>query len=81
MDNNDPGFTEAIIHVSGDFSPGVIAIAGNYRTAEDLDNDPMLEQLRRQKDGIVVTLEQNNLQYHILSNVATQHGAIFNRMR
>ena len=37
--DQDPGLEDAIIHVQGNFNPGVISIAGNYRTGEDLDND------------------------------------------
>ena len=69
-DTNDPGRPDALIHVQGDFIPGVIAIAGNYRTAEDLDNDPLLTQVCQKKNGVIVTLEDNNLHYYTVSSYA-----------
>lgn len=63
MDDNDPGMTESIIHIQGSFDPGLVAIAGNYRTAEDLENDPLLVQIRKKNEGVVISLEDNNLKY------------------
>ena len=69
-DNNDPGLTDAIIHVQGNLEPGVLAIAGNYRTAEDFYNDPQLQQIKAQHSGIVVTLEDTNLRYFSAADFA-----------
>lgn len=72
-DNADPGFITALIHVSGSFNPLLISIAGNYRTAEDLDTDQELNALRAQQKGIVVTLEQSNLKFHSVDNYSGQN--------
>ena len=63
MDDNDPGITESTIHIQGSFDLGLVAIAGNYRTAEDLENDPLLDQIRSKNKGVVISLEDNNLKY------------------
>lgn len=63
MDDNDPGIAESTIHIQGSFDLGLVAIAGNYRTAEDLENDPLLDQIRSKNKGVVISLEDNNLKY------------------
>ena len=64
--DQDPGLEDAIIHVQGNFNPGVISIAGNYRTGEDLDNDKELSKVCAKKEGLVITLNDGNLNYSTL---------------
>ncbi len=66
MSGDDPGLTDAVIHVQGNFDPGVVSIAGNYRTAEDLDNDQDLIAVCSKKEGLIITLEDGNLHYSTL---------------
>ena len=61
--NDDPGFTDAIIYVSGHFDPGFIAIAGNYQTAEDMDRDPLIGPGIGKNESIVVSLDRQSLHY------------------
>lgn len=75
--NTDPGFTTALIHVSGSFNPLLLSIAGNYRTAEDLDVDEELHALRKQQNGIVATLEQNKLKFRSIDTYSMQNQKVY----
>lgn len=68
MSESDPGFIDAMIHIQGDFNPGLISIAGNYLTAEDIDNDSKLKTVLAKKDGLVITLEGSTLNYSSISD-------------
>ena len=70
-----------MIHVAGKFNPGVLAIAGNYRTAEDLDNDPDLTRLRQQESGVVITLENSNLKFRSIAAYGNTLGQFFHEAR
>ena len=61
--NSDPGYLDALIYVSGSFDPGIVAIAGNYQTAEDMENDPLIGPGIGQNESIVVTLDRQSLHY------------------
>lgn len=61
--NSDPGFLDALIYVSGSFDPGIVAIAGNYQTAEDMERDPLIGPGIGQNESIVVTLDRQSLHY------------------
>ncbi len=59
-DSTDPGFTSAVICVKGKFDPALVAIAGNYQTAEDLQNE---EVLQRYQSEVAITLQGSSLRY------------------
>ncbi|MCK0534347.1 MULTISPECIES: hypothetical protein [unclassified Anaerobiospirillum] len=63
MDDDDPGMADSLIHVQGNFNPGVVAIAGNYSSGEDLYNDPLLTAVRNKNRGVVISLDDTNLKY------------------
>lgn len=65
---DDPGFKEALICVSGDFEPNFIAIAGNYQTAEDIENDPFAGPVANENKGLVISLKGTSLHYDSLHN-------------
>lgn len=65
---DDPGLTDAIIHVQGEFTPGIIAIAGNYSTAEDLDKEPELIEVQQKNNGIIITLKDGQLKYSAIND-------------
>ncbi len=59
----DPGYTSAIIYVSGHFDPSIVAIAGNYETAEDMENNPLIGPLKSEQNNVIVSLEGSTLVY------------------
>lgn len=64
----DPGFKDALICVSGSFEPNFIAIAGNYQTAEDIENDPFAGPVANENKGLVISLKGTSLHYDTLHN-------------
>ena len=59
----DPGFTDAFIYASGVFAPSCLAIAGNYQTAEDMEQDPLVKTLIGRDVTVAVRLEGRSLRY------------------
>lgn len=76
-DEEDPGLTSAVIHVQGKFNPGMVSIAGNYRTAEDLYNDPALKSILDKRQGVVITLENDNFRFSTPEEFSL-NGGVFN---
>lgn len=70
-DQQDPGLTDSVIYVQGNFNPGILSIAGNYKTAEDLERDDRLAALKDKNDGITVSIEDNNFIFGSLADIRT----------
>lgn len=62
-DQDDQGYTEAIIYVTGTFDPALVAIAGNYQTAEDLEHESFLNAQNSKRNDVIVSLAGNTLVY------------------
>lgn len=67
-DTEDPGRPDSIIHIQGEFNPGIISIAGNYSTAEDLDHEPALWDVLKKNNGMIITLSNGQLHYSAIND-------------
>ncbi len=64
-DQQDPGFPGAFVYTQGRFDPTLIAIAGIYQTADDMDRDPLTGPLRGQDQTLMVFLNGNSLRFSL----------------
>jgi len=63
-DSNDkPGYPQGFIYTQGQFNPTLVAIAGNYQTADDMLRDPLSGPVRKYSKCLLVTLDGNTLNY------------------
>ena len=62
------GFKDAFIYIAGEFSPTLVAIAGQYQTAEDMDNNLALTTIYGRHGQVKVTLQGRSLNYTPLHN-------------
>lgn len=60
---SDPGFPGSFIFCQGQFSPTLIAINGNYQTADDMEHEQIPYNADQEIRGIIVTLEGSKLKY------------------
>ncbi len=67
-DKADPGFAQAFIYVAGSFEPTVVAIAGNYQTADDMDRNLKLHQVLGQAEALMIALQDQTLVYRPVSD-------------
>ena len=58
----------AFIYIAGEFSPTLVAIAGQYQTAEDMDNNLALTTIYGRHGQVKVTLQGRSLNYTPLHN-------------
>ncbi|MCR5085138.1 MAG: hypothetical protein K6A65_06515 [Succinivibrionaceae bacterium] len=62
-DQSDPGMASAFIYVTGAFEPQLVSIAGNYQTAEGMDEDLFLRAHRDERMALMVSLDKTKLRY------------------
>lgn len=62
-DQNTEGYTKAFIYASGVFQPTLVAIAGNYQTADDMENNRSLDSLYGEDSSVIVSLNDRSLNY------------------
>ncbi|MGN0908453.1 MAG: septum site-determining protein MinC [Succinivibrio sp.] len=62
-DSGDPGAPDSFIYAEGSFSPTFVAIAGNYQTADDMENDPLGPAVREGQRGTLAYLKGRALRY------------------
>ncbi len=64
---NDPGFQGSFIFCQGRFAPTLIAINGNYQTADDMEQEQVSSAISSADDqqmrGLIVTLDGSKLKY------------------
>lgn len=62
-DSGDPGAPDSFIYAEGAFNPTFVAIAGNYQTADDIENDPLGPAVREGQRGTLAYLKGRALRY------------------
>lgn len=60
---DDPGDPKSFIFVLGRFSPTFVAIAGNYQTADDMEQDAADSPLKGHRQSLLVSLDGKALKY------------------
>lgn len=60
---SDPGFPGSFIFCQGRFDPTLIAINGNYQTADDMEHEQIPLTLDHEIHGIIITLDGSKLKY------------------
>ncbi len=70
-DKNTEGYEKGIIYVSGVFQPTLVAIAGNYQTADDMENNESLKSLYGEDSSVIVSLNGRSLSYCHVKDVQT----------
>jgi septum site-determining protein MinC len=61
--SGDPGAPDSFIYAEGSFEPTFVAIAGNYQTADDIENDPLGPAVREGQRGTLAYLRGRALRY------------------
>jgi len=72
------GFDEAIVYTSGKFAPTLLAIAGNYQTAEDMEQSFLAKNLENMDREVLVFLHDGVLTYTHAKDSAKLR-AVFNQ--
>lgn len=62
-DNGDPGAPDSFIYTEGCFNPTFVAIAGNYQTADDIENDPLGRAVSEEQRETLAYLTGHTLRY------------------
>ena len=57
------GYSKGFIYVSGMFMPTLVAVAGHYQTADDIENSPYLQSIYGVHGQVVVSLNGKTLNY------------------
>ena len=70
-DKDTDGYEKGIIYVSGVFQPTLVAIAGNYQTADDMENNQSLKSLYGEDSSVIVSLNGRSLNYCHVKDVQT----------
>lgn len=70
-DKDTDGYEKGIIYVSGVFAPTLVAIAGNYQTADDMENNQTLKSLYGEDSSVIVSLNGRSLNYCHVKDVQT----------
>ena len=60
---DDIGMPDAFIYTTGTFDPNIVAIAGQYQTAEEIERDQLIGPINNNNKNIVVSLEGISLKY------------------
>ena len=68
------GYEKGIIYVSGVFQPTLVAIAGNYQTADDMENNQSLKSLYGEDSSVIVSLNGRSLNYCHVKDVQTSQS-------
>ncbi len=55
-DRNTSGDEKGLIYVSGVFQPTLVAVAGNYQTADDMESNQSLKSLYGEDTSVIVSL-------------------------
>lgn len=62
-DQQKQGYEQAFIYVNGLFNPNLVAIAGQYQTADDLECNQNMKDIYGKKGALKVSLNGKNLNY------------------
>lgn len=62
-DANTEGYSKGFIYVAGMFMPTLVAVAGHYQTADDIENSPYLQTIYGVHGQVVVSLNGKTLNY------------------
>ena len=70
-DRDTEGYKKGLIYTSGVFQPTLVAIAGNYQTADDMENNQSLTNLYGNNTAVIVSLNGRSLTYCHVKDVQT----------